>query len=463
MSSYTERIIEETIADESGYVRGNGELTRDEIDRFRCYRLKKIVNYAVRNSELYKERLCSAGGINSIEDIRKLPFTTASDLRHRPYKMMCITMGGVVRTFAHFTTGTTGMPKRIMFSESDISRIRRNMRGVIGEMLTDAGLDPKGSHLGIYLPDVGRPLSMAGMIAEAGEDLGCTSYKGSCADIAEEQLTEIETEKPDVLMGSAFRIWRIVKSGIETERLSGLDVKAILITSEYMPQAMRKEIEKAFGAEVFHHYGMTEPGFAIGVECGRHAGYHYNEADLLFEIVDPVTGENLPDGHEGELVLTTLNRQAQPLIRYRTGDIASITHDPCCGALSSIGLLTKRIGLTYELKNGKEIYSSVTDEALYCLEDMLDYRIYLSDESGIDHLRCEAECIGDKESFDERVKEALMGIEAIKDAVCSGALTIDPLVIRGRGDLRRGGRTMKRKIVDERATAGMEEPVLDLA
>lgn len=463
MSSYTERIIEETIAGESGYIRGIGELTRGEIDSFRCYRLRETVSYAVNNSEFYKERLSGIGEINSLDDIQKLPFTTASDLRHRPYKMMCITLGGVVRTFSHFTTGTTGMPKRIMFSESDVSRIRRNMRGVIGEMLTDSGLDPDRTHLGIYLPDVGRPLSMAGMIAEAGEELGCSSYKGSCADIAEEQLTEIETEKPDVIMGSAFRIWRIVKSGIENERLSGLDVKAILITSEYMPQAMRKGIEKAFGAEVFHHYGMTEPGFAIGVECGRHAGYHYNEADLLFEIVDPVTGENLPDEQEGELVLTTLNRQAQPLIRYRTGDIASITHDPCCGALSSIGRLTKRTGLIYELKNGEEIYSSVTDEALYCLEDMLDYRIYLSDTGGIDHLRCEAERIGSEDDFEDRVKAALMDIEPVKDAVCRGVLIIDPVVIRSRGELRRGGRTMKRKIVDEREAAGAEEPVLDLA
>ena len=91
------------------------------------------------------------------------------------------------------------------------------------------------------------------------------------------------------------------------------------------------------------------------------------------------------------------------------------------------------------------------------------YRIYLTDGEDAAHLRCEAERIGEAEDFEERVHNALMNIEVIRDAADAGVLIVDPVVIRQRGDLRRGGRTMKRKIVDERKDAGKEEPVLDLA
>lgn len=462
--NYIEKTIEDTISEYKEFKRTGGELTKEELARFQAYRLDRLVSYARENSEMYAETLAFIDEIKCIEDIRKLPFTTAADLRHRPFKMMCITMGGVVRTFSHFTTGTTGMPKRIMFSESDVEKISRNMRGIIGMMLYEAMLDPHETRLGVYLPDFGRPFSMAEMISQAGQALGCTTYKGSCADIAADQLFELQWERPDVIMGSAFRIWRIVQSGLETGTLRDLDVKAIMITSEYMPDSMRKGIEEAFGAEVYHHYGMTEPGFAIGIECGMHRGYHWNEADLFFEIIDPETGEVLPDGEEGELVLTTLDRQAQPLIRYRTGDIASMRHSSrCSDVLSSIGVLTRRIGLTHRFRNGGLFYSSLPDEAMYCLPDMLDYRIYLTDGDGADHLRCETERIGDSEDFTQRVEAALMTIDPIRQATEDGVLVIEPVEIRPRGDLRRGGRTMKRKIVDERKDAGNDEPVLDLA
>lgn len=462
--NYIEKTIEDTISEYTEFDRSGGELTREELERFQAYRLNRLVSYAKENSEMYAQTLADAGEIKTIEDIRRLPFTTAADLRHRPYKMMCITMGGVVRTFSHFTTGTTGMPKRIMFSESDVEKINRNMRGIIGMMLHEAVMDPRETRLGVYLPDFGRPFSMAEMISQAGQALGCTTYKGSCADIAEGQIEELLWERPDVIMGSAFRIWRIVQSGIEAGKLRELDIRAIMITSEYMPESMRKGIEEAFGAEVYHHYGMTEPGFAIGIECGMHRGYHWNEADLYFEIIDPKTGEVLPDGEEGELVLTTLDRQAQPLIRYRTGDIASMKHSSrCSDILSSIGVLTRRIGLTHKFRNGGLFYSSLSDEALYCLPDMLDYRIYLTDTDGTDHMKCVAERIGTADDFRERVERALRSIETVRQAADDGVLVIDPVEICGRGDLRRGGRTMKRKIVDERTNAGEEEPVLDLA
>ncbi len=260
-------------------------------------------------------------------------------------------------------------------------------------------------------------------------------------------------------MGSAFRIWRITQVGRESRDLREAGVKALFITSEYLSATMRARLEQAWGAEVFHHYGMTEPGFAIAVECERHDGFHYNESDLYFEVVDPKTGMPLKDGEEGELVFTSLRREAMPLIRYRTGDIASITRKPCpCGtSLSRIGILRKKLGLIYRLESGEDIYSSIFDEALYEMDELIDYRLWLSrEEDGKDHLHCVAELLGSDDSSKIRLQQRLLTVPVVERAVKMGFMTQPSVEVVPRETLRRGGRGMKRKIVDKRFGEGGE-------
>jgi len=438
------------------------DVTREILQRFQVYRLNKMIDYAREHSPFYRERLLNDFSAGSIHDLTKLPFTTHVDLRDHPHQLLCVSLTGVARVFTHFTTGTLGRPKKIFFSEKDVERIVRSMSAITANVINGAGLDPRGAKVAIYLPNSGRPLSMAEMIARGVRLIGGDPFIGSCHDATEEQIEEILAAKPDVLMGSAFRIWRITQEGRETRDLRKANVKAVFITSEYLSSTMRTRLEKAWGATVFHHYGMTEPGFAIGIECGCHCGYHYNESDLLFEVVNPATGEPVGDGEEGELVFTSLAREAMPFIRYRTGDIASITQDACpCGSslLSRIGVMPKKIGLIYELKTGEQIYASLFDEALYELDDLIDYRIFLTNEEGFDKLLCTAEMLGNDPSFINRLERQLIEIPEVARAVKAGALAIPTVALAPCESLRRGGMSLKRKIEDNRQPVAITQDI----
>lgn len=429
------------------------DVTLEILQCYQVFRVNRMLDYVREKSPFYKETLANISPIASLQDLRKLPFTNHEDLRGRPYRLLCVSQTNVARIFSHFTTGTLGLPKRIFFSDKDIHRIVRSMAAITENVIEGVGLDPNGTRVGIYLPNNGRPLSMAEMIAEGTRLIGGNPYIGSCQDATADQIEEILTNKPDVLMGSAFRIWRITQVGREGHDLRQAGVKAVFITSEYLSSTMRVRLEKTWGAIVFHHYGMTEPGFAIGIECSCHNGFHYNEADLLFETVDPETGEPVGDGEEGELVFTSLAREAMPFIRYRTGDIASITKKACpCGSelLSRIGTLPKKIGLIHELGTGDKIYSSLFDEALYEVEDLIDYRIYLTREDGTDKLLCTAERLGDDPTFIKRLEHQLATIPPLTKAMEAGLLAAPTVELVPRETLRRGGMSLKRKIEDNR-------------
>jgi phenylacetate-coenzyme A ligase PaaK-like adenylate-forming protein len=163
------------------------------------------------------------------------------------------------------------------------------MAAILGTVLDAAGLGRAGSRVQIYLPDKGPPLSMARLVAQGMEQIGGTGLIGECYTCTEEQIQSIEELKPDMIMGSAFRVWRMTQEASIDHDLARLGVKVIFVTSEYLSRPMRDRLQAAWNCQVFHHYGMTEPGFAIGIECQEHAGFHFNEADLLFEVVDPAT------------------------------------------------------------------------------------------------------------------------------------------------------------------------------
>jgi len=439
-------------------------VTREALERFQLARLNAIISYARGHSPFYRDSLADVEPLTSLGDLTALPFVTADDLRSDPYRLLCVSLTGVAKVFSHFTTGTTSRPKKIFFSESDTERIVTSMEAVLATVLEGAGLDPAEATVAIYLPNNGRPLSMAEMIAEGVTRLGGTPVIGACGSGTDEQIEAVMSLEPDMIMGSAFRIWRMTQVGRESRDLRAAGVKAVFITSEYLSSAMRARIEDAWGAEVFHHYGMTEPGFVIGIECAEHNGFHYNESDLCFEVIDPETREPVGGGEEGELVFTSLAREAMPLIRYRTGDIASITREPCpCGSrlLSRIGTMPKKIGMIHRLETGESIYSSIFDEALYEIDDLIDYRIWLTREDGQDRLLCRAEMLGSDPAFIARLEARLLSVGPVAHAVEAGVLAPPVVELAPRETLRRGGRSLKRKIVDERPCAGGERSGAD--
>ena len=430
-------------------------LTRRDIERYQLFKINKMIRYVSEMSPFHRGLAERVGRLKTLEDLRKIPFTTAADLSQDPYRLLCVSLTGVVRIFSHFTTGTvTRRPKKIFFTQADIGRIVESMSVVLQTVFESAELEAAGCKVQIFLPNNGEPLSMAQMIAEGVRRLGGTPVIGLCEASTIEQIESVIMTKPDMLMGSAFRLWRITQVGRELRDLSAAGVKIIFVTSEYLSTAMRKRIEDIWNAAVYHHYGMTEPGFVVGVECCQHDGFHFNECDLYFEVVDPETGDVLMNGEEGELVFTSLEREGMPFIRYRTGDIASLTGATCgCGASSlfRIGTLSKKLGMIHSIGHGGTVYSSLFDEALYDIPELIDYRIYLSRRCGIDSLTCKVETLHQDPWLLLEIERCLSEVGPIKRALDEGILFRPVVEIAARESLRRGGRSLKRKIVDERA------------
>jgi phenylacetate-coenzyme A ligase PaaK-like adenylate-forming protein len=433
-----------------------GPLTQHDIERYQIFRVNKMLRFVSQNCSFYRDYKSYAGQIKSRADMTKIPFTTADHLAENPYKLLCVSQTGIKRTFSHFTTGTiSNKPKKIFFTQYDADRIINSMSLILGTVLDASGLGRPGSRVQIYLPDKGPPLSMARMIAKGVEQIGGIGLIGKCYVTTEEQIQSIKKVKPDMIMGSAFRIWRMTQEASIDHDLRELGVKVIFVTSEYLSQPMRHRLESVWDCQVFHHYGMTEPGFAIGIECQAHDGFHFNEVDLLFEVIDPDTGEILPDGEEGELVFTSLDREGMPLIRYRTGDFSRLISTPCqCGAstLKRIGTLPKRLELIHQVGGGEDIYSSLFDEALYRIPDLVDYRIFLSNINGQDVLTCKIEVLPNNGFVPKQVQNGLLSVGPIARAIDGGTLAMPIIEPVERGTLRRGGKSLKRKIVDERVT-----------
>ena len=478
---------------------GKSSVTRSDIESYQLQRLNDTICYARENSPFYRDLLTDVAEISSLAEISRIPFTNPLDLEQSPYKLLCVSTGGIARVFSHFTTGTmSGRPKKIFFTYNDADAIVDSMAAIMETVIDGVGLKTSGCKVHIFLPNNGPPMSMAGLISRGVEQLNGIPIVGDCTAMTLEQIEQIEKTKPDMLMGSAFRIWRITQESRESHDLASIGVKAIFVTSEYLSSAMRGRLEEYWQAEVFHHYGMTEPGFVIGVECAAHNGFHFNETQLLFEVVDPETGQVLGDGQEGELVFTTLQRDGMPLIRYRTGDVACLRREPCgCGAttLMRIGTLPKRVGLVVKIGDSEQIYTSLFDEVLYQIPELIDYRVFISNDGGKDNLTCKVEMLGGSPGTEERALQRqfkedtiinachsreggnpemrveswipdqvrndishlvdeligrILTIQPIKKSVESGLLAQPKIELVERGVLRRGGRRMKRRIVDER-------------
>jgi len=162
-------------------------------------------------------------------------------------------------------------------------------------------------------------------------------------------------------------------------------IRTVLLSTDYVPETMIRELTNQCACRVFTHYGMTEMGYGGGVECEALNGYHLREADLYFEIVDPVSGLNVPDGQFGEVVFTSFARQAMPLIRYRTGDIAAFSSESCeCGTfLKTMKRVRGRIDNKIKICENEYLTLAELDELILSFREVLDYRVCLLDSNNL--------------------------------------------------------------------------------
>jgi phenylacetate-CoA ligase len=225
-------------------------------------------------------------------------------------------------------------------------------------------------------------------------------------------------------------------------------IKGVLLSSDYVPQAIVDEVAQMWGCPIFEHYGMTEMGLGGGVQCSAHEGYHVREADLFFEIIDPGTAQPVPEGETGEVVFTTLTRKGMPLIRYRTGDLARFIPEPCpCGTiLKRLDRIQGRLTGAVVLDKGQQLSIPDLDDVVFSVPGILDYQAEVYGREGKAHLRLKVHAeAGVSKEAGATLSEALGRTHLLKKAVAEGTLVLDTITfgVAGTG-------VAKRRILDLR-------------
>ena len=424
------------------------QVTRADIDRYHLFLFRKSLDYAAKKSVFYRNLLEKTGlrveDIRSLADISRLPCTDPRDIAQNPYYFACIPLGDITHITTFNSSGTTGPQKRVFFNDSDLERMVAYMAAGMKTVAAE------GDIVQVMLPSF-RPNDQADLLAQGVRRMGGRPVVTGIGLNPEEQLRSIDCEHPAVLFSTVSYLWRITQETCRQTDLRARGVKTLFVTSEYLAESMRRQMQNIWNCDVHVHYGLTEMGLGVAVECHAHEGYHFNEADLMVEVIDPDTGEVLGEDAEGELVFTTLNREAMPLIRYRTHDISRLIGSPCrCGAstLKRIAPVTRRRESIVRM-GSDELYPAAFDELLFSIPDIIDYQMTLSTGGDKEILTFKIEAGSQDENFRSLVQKKLLTHLLIRKNLDAGRLEVPPVELLSQGSLTSLNRA-KKLIADKR-------------
>ena len=303
---------------------------QDELFTNQLAGLRWTVDHVLKGSDFYRTRLAAAGisssrDIKSLDDLRRLPLTSTADLREGyPYPLLSVPLRDVVRL--HASSGTTGKRKVMSYTQNDVDTFSLQM----ARCFELAGLTPDDR---VQIA-VGYGLWTAGIGFQLGcEKLGCMSIPIGPGNI--EMHLQFLTDAGSTCLGSTASMALLLSEEVERNQLADkIKLKKIIFGAEPHDEKMRRNFERKLGLEdSFDIAGMTEmfgPGSAL--DCPHHTGLHYWADLFIIEILNPDTLEPVPDGEMGEMVVTTLTKEASPLLRYRTGDLSRLIPGVCsCG------------------------------------------------------------------------------------------------------------------------------------
>ena len=312
-------------------------LTRAALEAWQLCKLRETIARVCAGSPFYRERLSSFVGnvdspdfVSSLDCLKKLPFTTFFDLASAGTAMVCVSASEVERIVTLPTSGTTGAPRRLWFTDADLELMRDYVRHGLPVMTG-------GGDVFLVLMPCERPGSVGALVADGVERIGSRTLRVGAippdGSRDEEILGIMRREGVTTGLATARTAARLARKSAE-DAVIQKNMRTILLSAQYISDEDKTDIERIWDCVVYEHYGMTEMGLGGAMACAARVGYHPREADLLFEIIDPETGETLPEGDYGEIVFTTLTRRAMPLIRYRTGDFSRWIPGACaCGSV----------------------------------------------------------------------------------------------------------------------------------
>lgn len=304
-------------------------MPRQELEQLQLERLKSTVKHCMYSpfyQEKFKELGITPADIKTLDDVRKLPFTTKEDLRENyPFGICCVPIKDCVRL--HSSSGTTGNPTVVLHTQKDLDE----WANAVARCLWMVGSRPED----IFQNSAGYGMFTAGLGFQYGaEKVGMLTVPASSGNTTRQIkfIKDFGTSVLHAIPSYASRIYEVMKEeGVDPRKDTKLRV--LCIGAEPHSEEQRKRIEENLGVKAYNSYGISEMmGPGVAFECQEQNGLHIWEDYFIVEIIDPVTLEPLPDGELGELVLTTINREGMPLLRYRTRDLTRIISGDCpCG------------------------------------------------------------------------------------------------------------------------------------
>jgi phenylacetate-CoA ligase len=389
-------------------------MPRENLRELQWSRLVELVAYVRERVPFYRERL-SGIELDVLDDLARLPFTYKSDLRdHYPFGLFAVPMQEVVRV--HASSGTTGKPTVVGYTRGDVDLFAR----VNARCLAMAGADDTMLLHNAY----GYGLFTGGLgLHYGGEALGMTVVPVS-GGMTERQLLLIQDFRPDLICCTPSYALTLAHAfaerGVVPDEVS---LRYACLGAEPWTEAIRAEVDAGLGVRATNIYGLSEIiGPGVSNECiEEREGSHVNEDHFYPEIIDPESGEPLADGAEGVLVLTTLTKQALPLLRYWTGDICSLSAEPCsCGRkLRRMSLIKGRTDDMLIIR-GVNIYPSQVEALLPRVRGLTpNYLLVVTREAALDELEVQVEGRGDGAGGElERLIKETTG--------CSARVTVMP-------------------------------------
>lgn len=360
-----------------------------ELENLQLVKLQRMVAYIYAMSPFYRRKLDEAGvrpgAIKDLKDLAGLPFTTKEELRENyPDKLMTAAEHDVVRM--HASSGTTGKKTVSFYTSKDV----KDWAQMMARCFRMAGVGP----LDRVHNTTGYGLWTAGVGFQMGiEALGAMVVPVGPTPM--DQQIELLIDFGSTVLASTSSYALLLGEEVNRRGLRDkVKLRTALVGSERWSDKMRERINSLLDIETFDIIGMTELyGPGIGLDCHQHQGIHYWADHFIFEVVDPVSGEVLAPGEQGELVVTTLSKEAMPMLRYRTRDITRILPDPCsCGA--PFPRIDRILGRTDDMIKfrGVNMFPGQIDDVLSKIPGVSsEYRIIVDRKSGRDILTIQVE------------------------------------------------------------------------
>jgi phenylacetate-CoA ligase len=420
-------------------------MSRDELAQVQLERLQATLNRVYKNVAFYRRKFNEIGfepeDLVELTDLGKLPFTCSMDLSDAyPYDLFAVPLREVVRV--HSSSGAT-KPVVVGYTRQDL----KNWSELVARILTAGGVTADD----VVQVTLNYGLLTGGLGLHYGAELIGASVLPTSVGRTERQVKIMQDYRTTVLVATPSYALviadRMEKLKVDAKTLT---LKFAMLAGEPWSEAMREEIEASFYVKATDNYGLSEiMGPGVAGECLYQAGMHLNEDHFIFEVVDPKTGKNLEPGEVGELIITTTTKEAFPLIRFRTGDLCSMTYEACqCGR--SLARMSRVLGRTDQviiIKGINIIPSRVGDLLEEVLGSRPPYQLVVDREDHLDSLTVQVEI--SEELFFDKMREQRSLVERMGEKVAGGIGVTPKISLVEPGSIKSEGESSF-KVMDNR-------------